>query len=151
LTCLQKEPAKRYASAAALAEDLRRFLNGEPVHARPVRAPERLWRWCRKNPRTAALSAVVVMLLATLGAFAAAAVVRNGRERAAVAETRKLARLRLQQAAEAIRHGDARRAQDLLSAGEPLMEQVPALADVRAEQDALAAQVALFVEFKNRV
>jgi WD40 repeat protein/Tfp pilus assembly protein PilF len=66
LKCLQKEPAKRYASAEALAEDVRRFLDGRPIQARPVRAPERLWRWCRRNPTLAALAASVILLLGTV-------------------------------------------------------------------------------------
>jgi serine/threonine-protein kinase len=56
LKCLQKDPRQRYASAKELAEDLRRFLAGEPVRARPISAPERFWRWCRRNPRVALLS-----------------------------------------------------------------------------------------------
>jgi WD40 repeat protein len=58
LRCLQKDPARRYLSAAELAEDLRRFLAGEPIRARPVRAWERLVKWARRRPAVAALAAV---------------------------------------------------------------------------------------------
>jgi predicted Ser/Thr protein kinase len=66
--CLQKEPSKRYASAAALAEDLRRFAAGEPVVARPVGAVGRAVRWSQRHPAVAALlGAVAVVAAAGLG------------------------------------------------------------------------------------
>jgi len=63
LKCLQKDPAKRYPTAAGLGEDLRRYEAGEPILARPVGPAERLWRWCRRNRRVAALSGVVALLV----------------------------------------------------------------------------------------
>src|SRR5262249_6413681 len=68
LKCLEKEPGKRYASAMALAEDLRRFQAGEPVAARRVGPVERLRRWCRRNPALAAAGVLgVVALMAVTG------------------------------------------------------------------------------------
>jgi tetratricopeptide (TPR) repeat protein len=60
LTCLQKEPARRYISADLLAEDLRRFGAGESIRARPVGPIERAWRWCLREPALAALAAALI-------------------------------------------------------------------------------------------
>src|SRR5262249_27758801 len=55
LKCLHKEPARRYATAEALAEDLHRFQTGRPIAARRVSVVERTWRWARRHPGVAGL------------------------------------------------------------------------------------------------
>ena len=71
LQCLAKEPARRYASAEALANDLQRFIEKRPILAKPLSRPERLARWCRRNPSlaTAVFVILVILLASTAGAF----------------------------------------------------------------------------------
>ena len=72
LKCLQKDPKKRYARAVELADDLRRWLNNEPIRARRIGPAGRLTRWCRRNPVLAAVSAgaaLLVLLLSGLYAW----------------------------------------------------------------------------------
>jgi len=79
LKCLQKDPASRYGSADLLADELHRYLNGEPIQARPLGPVGRTWRWCRRNPTLAGLwafavaSLLVIVVGITVGFFRAKA------------------------------------------------------------------------------
>jgi WD40 repeat protein len=85
LKCLHKDPARRYASAAVLAEDLRRFQAHEPIHARRVSQVERLRRWGRRNPAVAVLAAAVFVSL-LLGSAVSALLALRATENAARAD-----------------------------------------------------------------
>lgn len=67
LKAMAKAPARRYQTAHELAEDLRRFVDGKPIKARPVGTMERLWRWCRRNPLAASL--LIAMALGSAAGF----------------------------------------------------------------------------------
>lgn len=74
LRAMGKEPGGRYATARDMADDLRRFLKGEPIHARPIGRAEQLWRWCRRKPALACMTAAAATLLLVValgGTFAA--------------------------------------------------------------------------------
>ncbi|MDB5309067.1 MAG: hypothetical protein JWO38_3269 [Gemmataceae bacterium] len=86
LKCLRKEPDRRYSTAAALADDLRRYAAGEPIAARPVGAGERLWRWAKRNPSVAGLVTAVGLLLAVVAIGGA---VQNYRLEAALDQAKR--------------------------------------------------------------
>ena len=65
LKCLDKTPARRYACAAEVADELDRFLAEEPILARPISRVERGWRWCRRKPVIAGLAATVFVVAVT--------------------------------------------------------------------------------------
>jgi tRNA A-37 threonylcarbamoyl transferase component Bud32 len=69
LKAMEKDPARRYATALELADDLQRFLDGESIRARPVRLPERGWRWCKRHPAVAV--SLVLFVAAVAGAVMA--------------------------------------------------------------------------------
>ncbi|MBI4661967.1 MAG: protein kinase [Verrucomicrobia bacterium] len=79
LKCLEKEAGRRYSSAEELAAELNRFLRDEPIRARPASRAEKLWRWCRRNPVMASLSAATVLLLVTVAVGSTLAAVRIAR------------------------------------------------------------------------
>ena len=134
LKCLRKEAGRRYASAAGLAEDLRRFREGRPIAARPVRPPERLWRWCRRNPVVAAL--VATSAAAALGLAAAfAALWYNAERRAEVVQDLNTAQVSLAEA-----RGKVAAAGEELTEKQGRLEQIEAAAaQKQGEVDRLEA------------
>ena len=97
LKCLEKEPARRYESAAALAEDLGRFQRDEPITARPPGPIERLRKWSRRRPTTAALvAAIVLFTIVAIGAGVWLADQRGKRRQAVEGDLREVALLQQQ-------------------------------------------------------
>jgi len=109
LHCLRKEPSRRYASAEALAEDLRRFREGQAISVRPVSNFERCRRWCRRNPWLAGmigLAATALLAVAGVSAFAyfdaAARNVVIEKKRQEAVEAQRVAKQRLDQSLKAL-------------------------------------------------
>lgn len=146
LKCLQKETHKRYETMELLAEDLTRFLHGEPIKARPIGNLERLWRWTKRNPRIAALTGtILVLLIAGIVGSTTAAFTIN-RSRAAAVKARDEAARNAQLAEEAKREADANARlaegqanlamgvlQDLISKVQDKLEDVPGNQELRKE------------------
>jgi WD40 repeat protein len=96
LKCLDKSPAKRYPGADALADDLRRFLTGEPIKARPLSAWGRSVKWAQRHPALAVLAAVtltatiaLVTVLSVAYAQVKEAVTQKEKEAEAASQARK--------------------------------------------------------------
>jgi WD40 repeat protein/predicted Ser/Thr protein kinase len=138
LCCLEKDPAKRYGSAEAMADDLDRWLAGEPVRARPVGDWERAVKWARRRPTITALAGLLAVVLLTgsallwiqwrrtLAAYgrervASAAATRASEraERLAEADRDKLYAARVRLAQQAWLAGDVRQSSDLLASLRP--------------------------------
>ncbi|MDP7015537.1 MAG: protein kinase [Pirellulaceae bacterium] len=127
LKCLQKLPARRYATAAQLADDLRRFLDGRPISARPVSSLERLESWVRRNKAIASSLAVTALVLVatTIGSLFVAAQfsILEGEQRELVAQKENQRKLAVQatitaRAAQASASAKSQEAKDALDAAE---------------------------------
>jgi tetratricopeptide (TPR) repeat protein/tRNA A-37 threonylcarbamoyl transferase component Bud32 len=146
--CLEKEPGKRYPNGQALADDLERFLKGEPIRARPPRAWERALKWAKRRPALAALAAVCALAVLTVLVVIAVANARLEQERDYADLKRREAEVQRQQALANFRK--ARDAVELLTeVGRNDLAQVPYMEKVR--RDLLQAAVRFHREFVQRL
>ena len=93
LKAMAKEPGRRYQTAQYLADDLGRYLSGQPITARPVGRVERVWRWCRRNPMVSGMAALLIAVI--IGAFVGVTsqwlVAQSALRRMQVAQTQRAA------------------------------------------------------------
>src|SRR5262249_13046468 len=114
LKCLQKDPAKRYASAEALAEDLQRVLEGRPMQARRVTPAQGRGRWGRRNPAVASLAGSLMLVFLMAFAIVSWQLRESEQQRAVLARSRQevvekaAAAVKAQNRAEAIAEQRAR-------------------------------------------
>src|SRR5262249_19397599 len=79
LRCLAKDPKDRYQSGLELREELDRFVQNRPTRTRPLSPPERLWRWCKRNPLVAGLNALTAALAIVIAVVSTVSAHRNAR------------------------------------------------------------------------
>ncbi len=167
LKCLSKEPARRYGSAEALADDLRRFQAGEPVQARPVGRLERAAKWAKRRPALAGMLGVTLLALVALGVLSANLVVARSEAENRRKEAEKQAGIALEKEGAARQAADkAKKASEFLvsifkpaetdvSGGNITARQILAQAETRirnefADQPELRGELLAAIEKVNR-
>ncbi|HEX5271338.1 MAG TPA: protein kinase, partial [Gemmataceae bacterium] len=140
LKCLRKEPQARYAGAAALADDLERFLAGKAILARPVPRWERGWKWARRRPATALAAAVGAVVVAGAVAAGAALLFARDRDKARLAGLQSYGREQLLAARTSLSDHKPRNALDILRPLEARLEGDPRLGDLLQQAVALEGE-----------
>ncbi len=148
LKCLRKDPKERFASAADLADELRRFQEGRPIQTRPTPAWERAWKWAKRQPALAA-SIVVIFLVSVIALGSLMLHLEQRAERAEaelkmrekIAKDRDDVQTHHRKAQEAFDQGLPKEAQGRLQAGLAIIGTEPALSDLKPEFDALHLKV----------
>jgi serine/threonine-protein kinase len=121
LKCLQKDPQGRYASASAIADDLRRFGEERPIQARPVSWGARSWRWVRRKPAEAALAATALALVGLALAGARLIELRRAERRAEAARQQDAVKVAFAKAAILEQDGRWPEAQAVLEGAQRLL------------------------------
>jgi serine/threonine protein kinase/tetratricopeptide (TPR) repeat protein len=137
LKCLHKEPSRRYATAADLADDLERFLDGRAVFARPVSRTECAARWARRHPSWVALGVVVGLAVVALGAIR---LEESSREQRRLAATREEIQKSLEMGRRAFAEQGWSAAQARAAAVLERLDDEPALQELRPEAAYLHAE-----------
>ena len=98
LKALSKDESQRYENCQALANDLKRFVDNQPIHARPIGSFEKSWRWCKRNPRIATLATSLLVALSMIAGLATWTSVTIAKERDNVKQQKQIADENLQRA-----------------------------------------------------
>ena len=143
LKCLEKRPVRRYQSAGEVAEELRRFLRDEPIHARRISQVERAWRFARRHPMLSGFAGATLGLLTLIAVGSPILAFRINQARETAEQQRRRAEanelrvrrqlyaVQFQEAVQAAESGDTRRAQVLLDGQGPVGDGASSSVDVR--------------------